>query len=276
MMKKKAFLSLSFLFIFLVFYLPGQFTPEELSKREYIETFLEKADIQKAEDIGEGVTKPCKLTLGMNGSQMEGCWKNPSGMQKGHLEGWQYEIAAYRLDKLLKINMIPPTVEREYQGKKGSLQFWVDTARSELDRMEQNIKIPRNKIPDWNKRKYLTRAFDCLIANEDRTQQNIRYTEDWRTILIDHSRSFRSKRKYTKQLMYGKNGLKSTQLFRVLPRSFVQNVEALTYEKVKEAVGPYLSEKEIEAVLKRKELILKEIREMIKEKGENKVLYEPE
>jgi len=38
-------------------------------------------------------------------------------------------------------------------------------------------------------------------------------------------------------------------------------------------VGPYLTEKEIDAVIKRKDLLLAEIDLMIKENGEAKVLY---
>ena len=121
--------------------------------------------------------------------------------------------------------------------------------------------------------KYLTRAFDSLIANEDRTQENIRYTKDWRTILIDHSRSFRSSKKFTKQLMFGKNGIKGAKLFRVLPREFVEKVKALNFEVVKKAVGPYLKDKEFKAIIIRKELLLTEIEELIKEKGVGKVLY---
>jgi hypothetical protein len=33
-------------------------------------------------------------------------------------------------------------------------------------------------------------------ANDDRTQQNFIYTEDWRTILIDHSQAFRFSGEY--------------------------------------------------------------------------------
>jgi len=44
-------------------------------------------------------------------------------------------------------------------------------------------------------------------------------------------------------------------------------------ERIKKAVGSYLSFSERKAVLKRKKLLLKEIDEMIKEKGEDKVLY---
>ena len=53
----------------------------------------------------------------------------------------------------------------------------------------------------------------------------------------------------------------------------MEKVRALNYNNIKEAVGSYLKEKEIKAIVIRKELLLKEIEEMIKEKGEDKVLY---
>lgn len=272
-MKRKIFLAI-LLFLILVqsHMVNGQFTPTELAQREELEEFLKTAEIVRSKEIGEGVTKPWKLDLKMGEVEHSGCWKNPKGIQKGSLEGWQYEIAAYEMDKLLGLNLVPPTVERKFKRKKGSFQFWCGVT-SDLDRMENGIKIPESKLGNWSKQKYLARAFDCLIANEDRTQQNIRYFEDWRTILIDHSRSFRSSKKFTKNLVYGKNGVLAVKLFRQLPRVFVEKVRALTFDNIKVAVGPYLKDKEIRAILARKELLLKEIEEMVKESGENKVLY---
>ncbi|MFW6140134.1 MAG: hypothetical protein ACOC5S_02125, partial [Acidobacteriota bacterium] len=142
-----------------------------------------------------------------------------------------------------------------------------------LDRMEEGIDIPKSHVLSWNRRKYLMRAFDCLIANEDRTQQNIRYTKDWRMILIDHSRSFRSKRKYTRNLLYGKDGIKEKKMIRMLPREFIQKLKSLDFDVIKKAEGPYLTDKEIKAVLKRRDLLLEEIDEMIKTVGEDKFLY---
>jgi len=101
----------------------------------------------------------------------------------------------------------------------------------------------------------------------------MRYTKDWRWILIDHSRSFRSSKEFRKQLVLGKNGLLDQKLFRQLPRAFVNKIQALNYEMIEKAVGPYLKKAEIEAILDRKELLLAEIQEMIKEKGEGNVLY---
>ncbi|UCE41693.1 MAG: hypothetical protein JSV17_01495 [Candidatus Aminicenantes bacterium] len=274
-MKKAIFAVLAFIFLGSIITAYAQFTAEEISQREKIEELLKTADIIKAEEIGEGVTKPWQLFLRKGEEEVSGCWKSPQGIQKGHLEGWQYEIAAYQMDKLLGLNMIPPTVEREFEGKKGSLQMWIVVEFSLLEIMEQGIPLP-DKNPEatvFNRGKYLARAFDSLIANEDRTQQNVLYNKDWRVILIDHSRSFRSKKKYQKRLLYGKNGSKEKQLFRQLPRSFVEKIKALDFDTIKSSVGPYLTDEEITAVLARKKLLLDEIEEMIEEMGQDKVLY---
>ncbi len=277
-MRRKIFLTIAlFIIASQGLVVKGQFTAAEIAKRQEIEEFLKTAEIVRSEDIPEGVTKPIRLYLKKGDVEMSGAWKNPKGMQKGHLEGWQYEISAYEMDKLLNLNLIPPTVEREFKGKSGSLQFWVNSQFSELTIFEQKIGIPRSKYNNKQNMKYLARAFDSLIGNDDRTQQNILYTKDWRMILIDHSRAFRSSKRYTKKLMYGKNGLKKAsgrpQLFRRLPRAFVEKVKALDYDNIKNAVGTYLKDKEIKAILLRKELLLKEIEEMVKEQGEDKVLY---
>lgn len=275
-MKKIA--CLGFGFFILLQPLFSQFTPEEIAQREALEEFLLTAEIIDYKEIGEGVTKPIRLLLKKDNVERSGVWKNPSGIQGGYLEGWQYEIAAYRLDKLLGLNMVPPTVERIFKDQRGSLQLWVEKQYSLLEVMEKNIPLPSSgpEADNWEKRKYISRMFDALIANEDRTQQNTFYTRDWRTILIDHSRSFRSEEKYTRHLLFGLNPLRTDSRplpFRKLPRALVENIKALTFESIKQAVGPYLTDKEIRAILARKDLILKEIDEMIKVVGEDRVLY---
>jgi hypothetical protein len=268
---------LALLFLIAPFAL-GQFTPQEIAQRPHWEEFLLTAEITKWEEIGEGVTKPLKLYLKKGEVEWKACWKNPQGIQQGFLEGWHYEIAAYRLDKLIGLNMIPPAVERDFQGKKGALVLWATSEHSLLEIEDKKIEMPEWALPQINDMKYITRAWDSLVANDDRTQQNILYTKDWRTILFDHSRSFRSGKEYTERLMNGKNGLKVSEagrpfLFRRLPRWFVEKVKGLDFKSIKEAVGPYLEDKEIEAILKRKVLLLAEIDGMIKESGEDKVLY---
>jgi hypothetical protein len=256
----------------------AQFTPEQIAQRDAQEEFLLTADILRFELIDEGVTKPFKLYLKKGDVEAKAAWKNPSGVQRGFLEGWQYEIAAYRLDKLLGLNMIPPAVEREFQGKKGALVYWAENKHSLFKVVEQGIHIPNEAVERTEKAKWLTRAWDSLIANEDRTQQNILYTEDWRTILIDHSRAFRSDGEFAKRLMFGRNGIKVSQqgtawLFRRLPRVFVEKIATLTFANIQAAVGTTLKDREIDAILARRDLLLKEVEQMVKEQGEAAVLY---
>lgn len=251
----------------------SQFSPQEVNQRQNWEELLKKADILRSELIGTGVTRPMRLYMIGSDGEFSACWKNPSGMPRGHLEGWRFEIAAYELDKLLGLNMIPPTVERTFRGKPGSLQLWVNNTQSDKDRLENAVPIPEDKLLTWSRHKYLTRAFDCLIANDDRTQQNILYTQDWRTILIDHSRAFRSSKLYTRRLVYGHNGIKGEQLIRNLPRSFVSAVTHLNIQTLQDRLNHYLTEKEILSIFKRKKLLLEEIDRMIKEEGESAVLY---
>jgi hypothetical protein len=256
----------------------AQFLPEELAQRPAQEEFLRTAEIVKSEEIGEGVTKPYKLTLRKDGVEMVAAWKNPKGMQSGYLEGWQYEIAAYRLDKLIGLGMVPVAVERDFNGKPGALVLWAKNKYSLLKIMENNIPIPAEARTRVDNMKYLTRAWDSLVGNEDRTQQNVLYTEDWRTIIFDHSRAFRSSGEFAKRLMFGRDGIMHSSqgtpyLFQRLPRSFVDAIKALTFETIRGAVGDTLTDKEIRAILVRRDLILKEVDQMIAERGEKAVLY---
>jgi hypothetical protein len=267
--------SLAAIFLFLVFPAGAicQFTPYELSARPKIEMLLKTAKITKSVAIREGVTKPYRLFLASEEGEISGCWKNVTGSPKGYLDEWRFEIAAYEMDKLLGVNMVPPTVEKEFDNKKGSIQLWVNTEYSLKDVADQHIRFPSEKQNHLTRMRHLSRAFDCLIANEDRTAQNLRFTDDWRVILIDHSRSFRASKVYTDRLIFGRNGIQGKLPILTLPHAFVEKIRSLSLENIKAAVGPYLKKKEINAILKRKDLLLTEIQDIVQERGEDKFYY---
>ena len=58
-----------------------------------------------------------------------------------------------------------------------------------------------------------------------------------------------------------------------LPRALVEKLKSLNFELIKDTVGEYLTDKEINAVLLRRDLMLKVIDERIKKLGEDEVLY---
>jgi len=274
---KKRFITF-FIFIVILgfsFRLIAQFTPEEVAEREKWEEFLKTAEIidQQQMTSRQAVTSPWVLTLKKDDITRRALWKNPEGRFRGYWEGWKYEIAAYRLDKYLELNMVPPTVEKRFKGDRGSCQLWVEYEISLLNFIEQKIAVPSYKIFHWNRATYLQRAFDNLIANEDRHAGNVFITKDWRILLPDHSRSFRATKKYTQNLIYTEKHKEGAKLMRELPRSFVEKIKALNFELIKDIVGDYLNKSEINAVLARKELILQEINKLIQKYGEDKVLY---
>ena len=276
---KKRLITFFFVIIVLGFLFQSlaQFTPEEIAAREKWEEFLKTAEIIEKEQPfskREAVTEPWVLTLEKDGITNKALWKNPEGLMKGFTENWKWEIAAYRLDKYLGLNMVPPTVERRFQENRGSCQLWIEAEMSLKDKVENKIKTPSYKIFPLNRAYYIQRAFDNLIANEDRHQNQFLFTKDWRMILIDHSRTFRTSKKFTKKLIYDEKYKEGPSfIMKELPRTFVEKLKDLNAEVIKDIVGEYLTDKEIEALLIRRDLILKWLDKHIKKLGEDKVLY---
>ncbi|MFC2164725.1 hypothetical protein ACFLT2_07005 [Acidobacteriota bacterium] len=277
-MTKKRYYALFIFILFFGFCLPlcAQFKEDEIAEREKWEEFLVMAEILESEQpfkAREAVTRPWRLSLEKDGITKNALWKNPQGRMKGYMENWKWEIAAYRLDKYLGLCMVPPTVEKRFKGDKGSCQMWVDYKMSLKDKNENKVKTPSYKVFYWNRALYLQRAFDNLIANEDRHANQFLITEDWRMLLIDHSRSFRTSKKFTKKLIYDEKYHEGPRLMKELPREFYEKLKSLDAGIIQETVGEYLTEKEIECVLIRRDLIVDWVEKRIKKEGEEKVLY---
>ncbi len=234
----------------------AQFTDEELAQRETWEEFLASAEIVESEQMGEseGVTRPWKLLLRGGGVESKAVWKNVEGRKGGFWECWKCEMAAYRMDKYLGVNAVPPAIVRRFKGD-GAIVLWIDTWMDGRTKQEEKIPVAGPRIGHWNERTALQRAFDNLIGNIDRHLGNVLITEDWRIILIDHTRAFRSDKKSMKKLLYvGKE-----KPMKRLPRNFVEKVKALDEATLREVVGDSLNDKEITAVLARRVLLLDEI-----------------
>lgn len=104
-------------------------------------------------------------------------------------DGFAPEIAAYLLDRMLGLFMVPTTVLREHKGRQGSLQFVPVPVLSERERVADNK----------GGRMYCSRqkqvgamyVFDALIHNPVRSPLSMLYgPDDWLLILVDHRQSF--------------------------------------------------------------------------------------
>ena len=97
-----------------------------IDKSAEIEAFLKSAEVIGMEELKVGVTKPRRAKLAPGGPVDAMAWKPiRPGRYTGSWESYKSEIAAYELDKVLGLGMVPPTVERRYDRETGSLQLWV-------------------------------------------------------------------------------------------------------------------------------------------------------
>jgi hypothetical protein len=253
----------------------AQFTAAEVAQRPRWEAFLREAAIlaQMQLRFEQGVTEPWKLTLRQGDVLASALWKDPSGERGGFWEGWKYEIAAYELDKLLGLNMVPPTVEREFSGRAGSCQLWIEGASLYRDLAAARQDLSTFKSDRWLKAGYAAQFFDNLIGNEDRHMGNVLVTADARAILIDHSRTFRTSERFVKAIPFSDKNAAPDSLMRKLPRALVQRTFALTEGDLREAVGDLLTDAELKAVMARLRLLSLEVRRIIADFGEDDVLY---
>jgi hypothetical protein len=107
--------------------------------------------------------------------------------------GLYFGVAAYRLDRLLELDMVPVTVMREVDGSDGSLQFLPGNSIDEAERSATGQGgAAWCSITDQWPAMYV---FDVLVYNEGRSQNRMMYdTLSWRLILSEHDRTFSNKK----------------------------------------------------------------------------------
>jgi len=254
----------------------AQLSTAERAARDADERFLAEAEIVASHQLSaeEGITEPYKLTLSDGTTTRHAVWKNPDHRINGQLDSWRYEVAAYRLDRYLGADMVPTTVERTFRSSRGSCQAWITHWKLLRDIVHEKIPTPPEHVHAHNRAVYLQRAFDNLIANIDRHLGNILVTEDWRLVLIDHSRAFRVGKRFERKLLFTEKHREGPKPMRELPRAWVERLEALDAAKLDELVGDYLTAREKEGVLARRVLILEAVRARIDELGVDQVLYD--
>jgi len=225
---------------------------------EEIEKFLASAEITLVEAIGTGVTNPKRLTLKLGDLELRAVYKtvdetrssvDPTSLILGLNESdrYTYDIVAYRLDRLLGLNMVPVAVERVIDGEPGVVQIWVEDAITEGDRLERGLQPPDQA--SFNRQVNLMRIFDVLIYNSDRNAGNILYTQDWRVHLIDHSRAFR--------LNKGRPADLRDKTLTLTPE-LAEALTRLDKKVLREALKGLVHSMQIDALLRRQKKLLKD------------------
>ena len=211
-----------------------------------IEQGLKTAEIARIEDIGTGVTRPRRAYLKSDGLFESFTWKPlKPGVRRGYFESYKSEIAAYELDKLLDLNMVPPVVEREMDGELGAAVMWVSPTTSVK---QMGGRLSAGRVPGHEVRRMV--LFDNLIGNPDRNAGNILVDGARNIILIDHSRAFVSKKNL------------QTKVERVDEKLWAA-IQALTPEALRETLGPLVGEDAVNAMLERRTRIQAEVDKLL-------------
>ena len=225
-----------------------------------IEEFLKTAEILGLEDIPVGVTNPQSATLAPGGPVDRFAWKQLTpGRRRGFWESYKAEIAAYELDKLLGLGMVPVTVERRVRQELGAAVMWVSPTESFKD-LGGTPSPPTRFIGYWTIQLIRAKMFDNLIYNQDPNEGNWLVDPAWNLILIDHSRSFSSD-----------SDMAHDDMLRA-DRYLWERMQQLDEPMLTAALGEWLSDREIRAVLERRDRMAEILDAQIEENGEGAVL----
>lgn len=185
---------------------------------------------------------------------------------------YRFNVAAYELDKLLGLNLVPPSVERSAGGRTASLTWWVDDfTLNELDRRRKAIDPP--DLEGWRRQVDAVRVFDELISNTYRDTSpglylntvwdNLLITKDWIVWITDHTAAFR-----TRKRLEDPGGLIRC------PRMVLTRLRELNREQFQRTLGKYLSSQQLDALDVRRSLLVRHFNDQIASRGEAAVLYD--
>jgi hypothetical protein len=221
------------------------------------EEFLKTASIAKVGDIPIGVTKPKRAFFEPGGMAGSAALKYlPSGLKGGYWEAYKSEVAAYKLDRILGLDMVPPTIERRVGSDLASLQLWVENCKLLKDLDQKKCPRPMS----WAKQVWRQRTFDNLIANIDRNAGNLLVDQDWNLILIDHSRAFAS------------NTMPFMKEMTRIDREFYEKLKALDEETLVRELKPWvLTTGTLRDLLKRRDKIVAHFDGLARKKSEAEV-----
>ena len=236
-----------------------------------MERFLLTAEISNMRVIESGATKPYRATLSdgklthdaqiqfVDESKAE--FKNKDGsIEKDFRDSYKFNIAAYRADRLVGLSMTPVTVERSVNGKPAAVTWWLDDVlMTELERRDKNVQAP--DFNDWTNQYHDMRVFDELIGNFDRNQGNLLITKDWKLWTIDHTRSFRTVPE-----------IREPKYLVRCDHRLLDRIRKLTEAQVKQALQPYLDDRQIWAFMSRRDKIVAYLDSEISSKGADAVL----
>lgn len=240
-----------------------QVSPEGTEGQKNLEIFLRTANVASVNKGGVGGrTGPWVVSLDDGKTRKRTIFKYVNAQRPASPpDSYKYDLAAYELTKLLGIEMIPPIVEREVEKTMGTLQIFLEDCIREKERRRKKIEPPDPKA--FGDAMEDVKVLEILTLDEcmDRDDTYI-HREEWRVWRVDFSEAFFPSPELPE-------GCEITRC----SKKFYQALLRLPDDVIVSTMKPYLNEEEIDALLKRKCLIIEKINKLIEDKGEAAVLF---
>jgi hypothetical protein len=240
-----------------------------------MEDLLSKGRITARKNSAKGVTDAFRVTLSDGQRTHDAQVQNvdifravfevtPKYTEFNFRDTYRYNIAAYRLAQLVGLHNVPMSVPRLVDAKRSAVTWWIDdVAMDEGGRLKLSARDRLGPNPSRTAAYiHILRVFDELIQNRDRNAGNLLWTKDWTMWMIDHTRAFRTDPE-----------LRSPQLLERCERELFAGLRGLTREELTKAVGDNLMQPEVDAVLARRDRIVKLFDDKIAKGSEAAVLY---
>ena len=224
-----------------------------IGRNAEIEQYIRTAKIVREQDLSVGVTKPKRLFF-EPGGPVGSILFSAVNLEFPRWDSYRADIAAYELDKLLELNMVPPVVERDYKGTTGRASMWAEKMKM------WDMKAPP-RPPDetaWSLQVIDMKMFDILVGNVDSNQGNMLYDSDFNLVLIDHTRAFANGAKLLTAVSFPAH----------VDRQLWTRIQALTEPQLKAALEKWLPRGMWKDILKRRALMEAAIDKMVAERGE--------
>ena len=229
-------------------------TAPALSDKQ-IEEFLLHAKVLKTRSAKKGITGSLRATLSdgtlthdaqiQTVDEYQKQFVGATGTEFDFRDSWTFNVAGYQIDRLIGMNMVPVSVARRWSYSDAAYTWWLDDVMMDEEGRRKTKEEPPN-VEKWNQQMQMVRVFDQLIANIDRNLGNLMITKDWRLWPIDHTRAFRTNHE-----------LKTPANVTRADRTVIARMKALDKDTVKRAAGKYLTTFQIDAILARRDAILK-------------------
>jgi hypothetical protein len=251
---------------------PGGAPAAGLERAAQVE-FLRTAKVIRSQTLSTGVTSPFRLTLTDGTVTHDAAFQTVNeratqanfgarGVEFNFTDSHHFNLAAFQIAGMLGLEgTMPVNVHRIWNGKDGTITWWLDEVFDERTRLKERRQAP-NPVT-WAQQLNKMRVFAALVGDTDRNAGNILIgTADWKLWMIDFTRAFRLA-----------ETPKALATLTQIDRTLLTRLRALDATTVRATTTHCLSTYEAAAVMKRRDALVAHFDQLVATKGAGVVLY---